>query len=184
MLVRKAARSDLDGLVRVHVDTWRTTYRGIVPDSYLDGLTYERTAKQWETVLAPGSGNHVFLAEDPAGAVVGFANGGPNRGNEEDYKAELYAIYVLQAHNRRGVGRSLLYTMAGNLLTEGLDSLITWALADNAPARRFYENLQGRLVSRRDTRIGGKSLAEVAYGWPDMRELLLAVPSPGHGCPE
>jgi len=39
--IRRATPSDLAGMARVHVETWKTSYRGIVPDAHLDALTYE-----------------------------------------------------------------------------------------------------------------------------------------------
>jgi len=47
-----------------------------------------------------------------------------------------------------------------------------WVLAANAPARRFYEAIHGVQAGQRQVEIGGQSLDEVAYGWPDMRILL------------
>jgi hypothetical protein len=38
MLLREATLKDVPVIARVHVDTWQTTYRGIVPDSYLAQL--------------------------------------------------------------------------------------------------------------------------------------------------
>ena len=54
----------------------------------------------------------------------------------------------------------------------GLDSMIVWVLAENRPARRFYEALGARLVTERHVEIGGASLPEVAYGWSDIGALV------------
>lgn len=47
MEIRKANKEDIKGVSRVYVDSWRTTYRGLVPDDYLDELSYEDAAKRW-----------------------------------------------------------------------------------------------------------------------------------------
>ena len=39
--VREAVPADARAIARVHVDSWRTTYRDIVPDSVLSQLSYE-----------------------------------------------------------------------------------------------------------------------------------------------
>lgn len=167
MLVRKALLTDAPGLAKVHVDTWRTTYRGTVPDGYLLNLSYERSAKNAELMLSEGI-YHYFLAEE-AGTVVGFVTGGPNRGNEEGYDAELGAIYILKEAQGKGTGRALFLSLAEDLATAGFRSMILWVLEENRPARRFYEAMGGLLVSRKDIIIGGKTLVEVSYGWPDIR---------------
>lgn len=37
-MVRSARVEDAGAIARVNVDTWRTTYPGIVPQDYLDAL--------------------------------------------------------------------------------------------------------------------------------------------------
>ncbi len=173
MLIRPATIADAAGLARVHIDTWKTTYRGIIPDSYLDALSYERGAKGWEKLLVPGTTNRTFVAVNSEGTVVGFANGGPNRdAADAAYRGELYAIYILQGYQNQGIGKDLLRHLAQALLAEGLDSMITWAIAGNAPARRFYEAKQGKPAGQKGFEIAGKALQEVAYGWSDIRVLL------------
>lgn len=45
MNIRKANRDDAPGIAKVHVDSWRTTYKGIIPQSFLDELSYEQRTK-------------------------------------------------------------------------------------------------------------------------------------------
>jgi hypothetical protein len=33
--IRRAVREDARAIARVHVDSWRTTYRGIVPEEHI-----------------------------------------------------------------------------------------------------------------------------------------------------
>ncbi|WP_245916566.1 hypothetical protein [Bacillus fungorum] len=47
MRIRKISKEDIKGVSRVYVDSWRTTYRSLVPDDYLDELSYEDTEKRW-----------------------------------------------------------------------------------------------------------------------------------------
>ena len=46
--VRDAQIEDAPAIARVHVDTWRSAYRGIVPDDHLDAMSYERSAQRRE----------------------------------------------------------------------------------------------------------------------------------------
>lgn len=41
MSIRQAAYDDYPVLAKVHVESWKTTYRGIIADAYLDQLTVE-----------------------------------------------------------------------------------------------------------------------------------------------
>ncbi len=40
MIIREARTEDIAGIAKVHVDTWQTTYAGIVPDEHLANMTY------------------------------------------------------------------------------------------------------------------------------------------------
>jgi len=165
MIIHFAQVEDAPAVARVHVDTWHTTYTGIVPQEFLDNLSYQRSQANWETQLKdPLDGMHLFLAEDQPGQVIGFACGGPLRQALADYDGELYAIYILESFQRKGCGRLLVNTVACDLARRGFHSLVIWVLKDN-PACRFYVALGGKFLAEKMITIGGKQLPEVAYGW-------------------
>ena len=172
MRIRAATEADIPSLARVHVDSWRSTYAGIVPDEYLSDLSYRDRESFWEAVLTtarPGISN--FVAETPSGDVVGMAGGGPERSGSETYHGELYLVYLLAEYQRRGLGRRLVSAVAGKLLADGTDSMMVGVLEDNRPACRFYQTLGGERVDRRTVSIGGSDLVEVFYGWRDITML-------------
>ncbi len=174
MIIRAASEADSKGLAKVHVDSWKTTYRGLVPDSYLDGLTYDRSAERWQRNFTNYPDNHVFAAENDSGIIVGFASGGRNRDVDVLFDAELYAIYILEEEQQRGLGRALTKAFAKAIVeTNGYESMVVWVLAGNTRARRFYEKMGGTLVSGKQITIGGVSLDEVAYGWPDVATTIV-----------
>lgn len=47
MIIRKAAMSDATNIAAVHVDSWQTTYQDIIPNHYLDRLSYEQRTELW-----------------------------------------------------------------------------------------------------------------------------------------
>jgi GNAT superfamily N-acetyltransferase len=174
--IRAACPSDAAGIAGVHVDSWRTTYRGIVPDDFLAALSYEQRERMWRGILSPASGSSfVYVAEGPSGQIVGFASGGPVRDLAPDYSGELYAVYLLQDRQRHGLGRRLIGAVVRRLIQAGMTSLLVWVLADN-PARKFYEALGGQYVYDRRVSIGNARLVEVAYGWRDARILAAGMP--------
>ncbi|MCL6580359.1 MAG: GNAT family N-acetyltransferase [Firmicutes bacterium] len=170
MVIRPATKADAAGIARVHIDTWRTTYRGIVPDERLDRADYEAGRATWEKNVEQGEGRFVLVAEVPGEGVVGFAAGGPERSGDATYRGEVYALYVLKAHQRKGIGRRLVMAAAEELRRRGLDSLLIWVLARN-PYRAFYEALGGKELRSQTIEIAGRPLEEVAYGWPDTKVL-------------
>jgi ribosomal protein S18 acetylase RimI-like enzyme len=169
--IREANSTDAPAIARVHVDSWRTTYRGIVPDDYLAKLSYERRTNQWAQGLGdPESREFHYVAEDASDGVVGFVSGGPERSGDLTYTGELYRIWLLERHQRRGIGRQLVHATVERLAEAGSRSMLVWVLADNA-SRGFYEALGGQFVRHGQTEIGGGLFDQVAYGWSDTAKI-------------
>jgi ribosomal protein S18 acetylase RimI-like enzyme len=173
MRIRAATDHDAQAIGPVHVEVWRFAYRDILPEAYLASLSPEERAGQWRSLLRdPGSTRFVLVVVNERDDVVGFAAAGPQRSDESEYQGELYALYVLPLHQRRGLGRALVRAVAHRLLAGGVSSMSLWVLEANAPARRFYEKLGDSVVRDRPIDIGSVTLTEVAYGWPRLGVLL------------
>src|SRR5262245_54746664 len=172
MLIRRATMADVAAIARVPVESWRTTYKGLLPDDYLANLTYEQRETLWREVLSKSvDHNLVYVAEDYAGNIVGFASGGPERSGDPVYTGEVYAIYLLERWQGQGIGRQLTITLVRQLIQQGFTSLLIWVLAEN-PSRQFYEALGGQPVRERLEMTGGIEVKDVAYGWIDARMLI------------
>jgi ribosomal protein S18 acetylase RimI-like enzyme len=171
--IRPARIEDAPGIAKVHVDSWRTTYAGIVPHDYLANLSYQQRTTRWEEHLR-NAGNRliVYVAENEQQEIVGFVSGGPDREHNPPYEAELYAIYILQSYQGQGIGRRLVRIFAGQLLQAGMKSMLLWVFAQNHPSRRFYETLGGQYLKTAQFELAGVTLQEVAYGWQDISVLL------------
>jgi phosphoribosylanthranilate isomerase len=167
--LRRATPADAEALGLVHVAAWREAYQGQVPDDVLAGLDPRQRAAMWHGALSRGAGVH--LAEHD-GAIVGFGASGPQRDTSLPCSGEIRALYVLRTAQRRGVGRALMAAMARDLMTQGHASALLWVLEGNMPARRFYETLGGRELTRREQQREGFSAVGVAYGWTDLAQLL------------
>jgi GNAT superfamily N-acetyltransferase len=172
MLIREATQADVTAIAKVHVDTWRSNYQGIVPDAHLAQLSYERRARGWQQILEHAAEDNTFtlVAESACGEVIGFANAGADRSHDPIYQGELNALYILQTHQRQGVGRQLVRAVSDRLTHMGFTSMQVWVLAAN-PACKFYAALGGQRLQEQEIVIGGKSLVEVAYGWLDTAHL-------------
>jgi GNAT superfamily N-acetyltransferase len=172
VIIRPARVEDAPGIARVHIDSWRTTYKSIVPDEVLENLSYEKREQGWRKWLNdPGGKNLYLVAEDEQGRIVGFVTGGPLRSDDSTYRSELYAIYLLKAFQGQGLGRRLMLALVERLVQAGMVSMLLWVLAEN-PSRGFYEAMGGQAVTTQPIEIGEVMLDEVAYGWPDIRPLL------------
>lgn len=168
-MVRPALQEDAEAIARVHVATWRSAYRGVLPDDFLASLSEANYAERWRRVIGDGS-NSVQVVEQPEG-IAGFASGGRERAGESGFAGELYAIYVLDRAQRQGHGRELVHAITGALREMKLKDMIVWVLRDNASARRFYERLGGTYVRSQPITIGTATLEEVSYGWRSLDDI-------------
>jgi len=182
-VIRSASFDDAGAIAALHVASWRDSFRGMIPDAVLDGPLLDERLPMWRQVLAiMPAGRLVLVAAEPAADgdgedIVGFTSGGRRRGRARaglPYDAEIYTLYIAQARRGQFLGCRLLASMAMRLRLFGHESVMLWTLQDNAPARAFYEALDGRLIAERDDWFGGAQLKEVAYGWPRLESLLAA----------
>ena len=182
IIIRPALITDAASLARVRVDTWRTSYRGLIPETAIASMDIQKEIARWdERLREPVPDTFLFAAEikpEPGDAesgvepgVVGFCGGGPDRDADLAYSGELYAIYVLQAYQGKRVGRALVQSAVDWLRQNGHRSMLIWVLRDNHHARRFYEALGGKAVRERSVVIGGAALPEVGYGYDLSRWL-------------
>ena len=171
MLIRAANIDDAAAISAVHIDTWKTTYRGMVPDYIIDDLDYVKNNERWRQTLSFLDNQQTFVAVTDDGRIAGFTSAGPNRNTQYKFDSELYAIYILKKYQRLGAGTALVYEVARWLDSQEYRSMIIWVLKDN-PARKFYESLGGKYVNLEKVEIGDALLDEVCYGWDDLKIFL------------
>jgi ribosomal protein S18 acetylase RimI-like enzyme len=106
---------------------------------------------------------------DEGGEIVGLAMGGPANAQELPQTGAVYALYISTRYQGQGLGRRLVQAVAADLAQKGMTALQIGCLAANAPARRFYEAIGGRLAGERLFDEDGIMLPEVVYEWADMR---------------
>ena len=165
--IRPATVADSAEIARIYVAGWRSTYAGILPDRRLTGMEEALCEKHWR--MSVSKGRLVLVADSRDQGILGFASAGPPRFSTPDCQAEVYAIYMHEDHQNRGVGRRL-FSMTGTRAAHGA-SLIVWCLSAN-PSRFFYERLGGTLAARKLVSFDGIRLEQVAYTWSESQRLI------------
>ncbi|SMH32479.1 Ribosomal protein S18 acetylase RimI [Rathayibacter oskolensis] len=131
--VREARHDDAEEIARVHVGSWRETYRGsLVTDDVLDDPELlPRRVAFWRAALTDSrwAANRIAVAEHD-GALVGIAMSGPVDGDE---RTHLHVLYLLAEHHGTGAGAALL-----DAVLEAADPAALW-VGDPVPrAQAFY----------------------------------------------
>lgn len=169
--IRHAGPADWPTVAAVHAASWQSAYRGIYPDSYLDGDVPDERRAYWRETL-PGMDpdlDAVFLAED-AGKAIGFAC---IRREAEAAGPLLDNLHVLAERKGEGIGRRLIVEAAKWLVVREPEAplqLVVWT--DNRPARAFYARLGGREVEQFEVATpGGGTARQIRVRWERAAEL-------------
>lgn len=166
--IRRAAFGDAEAIARVHVEGWRSTYPGILPDRVLLGLSEPRIAAQYGASIRRGRTVHVAVAPD--GQVVGFSTASRCRGRSCPAEGEIETLYVLDDWRDHGIGRALLGSVAADLVRDRCASMFVQVLSDN-PSRWFYRRLGAVEAATSTVRVGGVDIARTAMVWRKLEAI-------------
>lgn len=159
--------SDVEAIAVLHLASWRSAYRGVVSDRFLNELTIESRLTRWEEALSPSHAPHTETIVAVHGdTVLGVCSFGPMRGPGSSATGEIYALHIEPALRRNGIGKLLLDDSLTRLANRGFTRAVLWVLRDNASARRFYE-AQGWSTT-------GEEMVEDQHGYA-IRETRYAI---------
>ncbi len=143
--VRAAVPEDAEAVAAAHVAAWRTGYRGVFPDAYLDDDEFEQSRHdRWVQRLhdgPPDNGNvlNTILVPDLDGRVVGFGHVGDEDvdGGEPSGRGEVYGFYLHP--DAWGSGAAIVLMAACEAaMAAHFDRAVLWTLFDTPRSRRFY----------------------------------------------
>jgi GNAT superfamily N-acetyltransferase len=172
MRIRPGTVDDIEEVSRGYAEAWRTTYQGLTPEAFVNGMTAGAAAQIFRDSLQPNGYSYFFyVAETPEGRIAGFADGGKERSHPESGLGELYAIYLLKEFQGKGIGGKLFEAGVESLLKSGMNRMVVWVLG-KSPYRKFYESLKGKLEpGTKQLNIGGELIQLVSYRWDDLGNL-------------
>ena len=166
LLIRTADYPDISQIAKVHIQSWQETYPGIMPAKRIAALNQDSSMSNWQRSLDTGSRVFVALVQN---TIVGFVAGGENRSTEHSEtgvgdacECELAAIYLLQEHQGKGIGKALFNRFVRKMQEEGFHSMVVW-VAEKNPSTGFYTALRGELVDRKILLICEEAIPVVAY---------------------
>lgn len=173
--IRPIVATDAAAVAHLHTTSWRSAYRGMLRDDYLDGDIAGERLRVWTARLGAASATaYGFIAEAdgaPVGFVYMFGAADPIWGSLIDN------LHVLPGLKGRGIGRQLLEAAAretGRRYPDGPIHLFVYEA--NHPARRFYAAISGREVERGTVEApGGGSQVHLRVAWDDSAHLLSTV---------
>lgn len=170
--IRSEETQDLNCLAAIHAASWRSAYRGMLRDDFLDGDLVSNRQSLWAKRLFPLSslnfGYLAFIGNKAAGFCFGFGSADPRWGTQLDN------LHVLPECKGQGLGRALLSAFAGAAQDRHpQEGLYLWVYEGNRNARGFYESLGARPAEQATIEApGGGQVVEWRYVWHSPKELL------------
>jgi GNAT superfamily N-acetyltransferase len=165
--------ADEPAIARLHADSWRAAYRGILCDDFLDDTVVANRRELWRTRFSEiDRTDQLILVGEEHGEIQAFACAFLDA--DPEWGTLLDNLHVLPGLKRRGLGRQLISAVAENIRRHGLQSMLhLWVYEQNVQARGFYERLGG-IVSDcvAEAAPDGGHVNVLRYVW---RELSLLV---------
>jgi GNAT superfamily N-acetyltransferase len=171
---RNAIPADAASIANVQVNSYQTSYKGLLPDDYLANFTLQEQENDWMRWHNNYPNDILLVALDEQDQIIGYAL---NRKLETNQTTgEILALHVLPPLKNRGIGRQLLAYSVFELKKTGCNSIFLWTLMDN-PSRGFYEHLNGQCVEEKVWIIEELNFKtkEVCYRWDDLDTLLTSM---------
>jgi ribosomal protein S18 acetylase RimI-like enzyme len=170
--IRKAMPHDAGALASVQVASWRSAFRNIAPDSYLDNAANEKNQiEEWQKILDEKS--QITLVAEVNNHLIAYVLASDETSEIRQWDSEISSLHVLPSYKRLGVGKSLVSAAAFELKQRGCLSVYLWVLMDNHPAVAFYETLMGTRAESRTIDFAGNQVQECIYYWNAIDDLIM-----------
>jgi ribosomal protein S18 acetylase RimI-like enzyme len=137
--IRVAKSADVKKIARIHIDTWRVSFRGQSSEADLETRGVRRRETFWRGRLGQARGSVFVIERD---GLVGFCDFSPSRDKDADKTVgEIAAFYVISDDLRMGAGKVLCCHALAQARKQGYKVITLWISASNGNAMRFYESL-------------------------------------------
>lgn len=163
--LRLATARDADAIADMHAASWAVTYRGLLPDGFLDtGLASERMV-HWQDKMreANAGAQAVFIAEQD-GKPIGFAC--VKQEPDSAGGVLLDNLHVLPPYQGTGAGKQLVAQAEAWARARDATHLYLYALEGNTRAINFYERQGWQYTGTETDQIGGITAQARRYERP------------------
>jgi GNAT superfamily N-acetyltransferase len=153
-----AAPADAAAIAALHAESWRSAYRGLYPDAFIDGPVVDERLQFWTARMhEPDPDRRHVLKAVADGLLVGIAC--VLLDAEPSWGPLLDNLHVKPGFRGHGIGRRLLRASlewAGTAAPG--QPMHLWVMEGNTAARAFYDREGGVFVERK--------IVDVVPGFP------------------
>lgn len=165
-VIRKNRLEDQEQMAHIKIDGWRNAYDNIVSAKYLKQLNYEKQTERYIASFEEYKDLVLVAVKDDE--VLGYSCFDIKENDK--YDSELVSLYIKPNHLNQGIGSSLFKETGKLLYEQNNKNMIVWCFKDNENAKKFYEDLGGKVVEEKIVKIGDDIYEEIGYYY-DLKTL-------------
>jgi ribosomal protein S18 acetylase RimI-like enzyme len=169
--LREASLADAASIASLHAESWRSAYRGILRDEFLDGDIFSDRSVLWEQRLSTAQADQLVLLALDGSSLIGFAC--VFGAADPKWGAHLDNLHVRPAAKGLGIGTQLVDRAVTWVRSRFPGhGLFLWVYEANTGARRFYEKLGGEVREQQVSAApGGGTVVRLRYVWTNLDAL-------------
>ena len=155
IIIRKINIEDIEKVAEIQVNSWKTSYKGIISDIFLRNITVEEKVKERKKDYKDSE----FIVAEIDGEIVGFCRyiwENYHNSQIKDADCEILSIYVKNDLKQNGIGTKLFQYVKDDLNNKNRNKMILWCLKDNISSKIFYKKMGGKIIKEKYAEIGFK----------------------------
>lgn len=165
-----ASPADIEPIARLHAQSWRSAYRGMLSDEYLDERVVAERLTFWTArFTSDAPDRRVVMKAIGGGLLLGFVC--VLLDTEPQWGARLDNLHVSPESKGTSIGYALFQAAREWIASVSPGTAMhLWCVERNHVARRFYERQGGKIVETATRPVAEDlSLPELRYWWPPLR---------------
>lgn len=127
---------DSEVISKIYATSWKTAYRNIVPQQYLDELKDDNWVVSFQNWIKNNMLTAKILYDDNPIGCIAY---GKSRDIKFDNWAEIVSIYILPNYLKKGYGQKLFRCALDDLKSQEYKNCFLWVLDKNDNAITFYK---------------------------------------------
>ena len=147
-IIRKKERKDCFEIAHIVTISWNETYKGIVPDWFLEELKTNEKERASKSYSQFNENENNILVLEVNNKIVGFTGYGKSDDSEYANSGEIFALYIINKYHGNGYGRELIKEAIKELKKMNFDKMIIGCLKGN-PSNEFYKHMGGIYIKDR-----------------------------------
>lgn len=164
-----ASPQDIRSIALLHALSWRSTYRGILPDEFLDQRVVFDRLEFWSARFASFAPDRTLVLNAVSeGTLLGFVC--VLLDEEPKWGARLDNLHVSPESKGTGVGYALFQAAREWIARVSPGTpMHLWCVEGNPIARRFYDRQGGAIVETANRSFAQQpSVPELRYWWAPL----------------